>query len=202
MGIIVDIIIILIILASTYLGYKKGLVSLAVHLIAFLITLVVVAILYRPIGNIIIKNTNLDENIQTTIQEMVEKTVSTEKEEGIQNALIESAKQGILPEASKTLAENIIYGATMLILFIAVRIALIFVTALANLVAKLPILKQFNELGGIVYGLLRGLLVIYAILMIINLTSTLNPKGNIQAAIESSHLAKAMINYNVLQVFF
>lgn len=202
MGIIIDILIVLFILASIYLGYKKGLVSLAVHMVAFIITLVAVALLYRPIGNIVINNTNIDENLQTTIQEMVEKSITTENTDKVQNKLIESAKQGMLPEASKALATNIIYGTTMLILFIVVRIALIFVTALANLVAKLPILNQFNQLGGIVYGLLRGLIITYAVLMIINLAVSINPTGSLGTAIGDTHIAKSMINYNILQVFF
>ena len=58
--------------------------------------------------------------------------------------------------ASLTLSENIIYGGTILVLFIILRIILIFVNALANWIAELPLLKQINETGGAIYGVLRG----------------------------------------------
>ena len=36
-----------------------------------------------------------------------------------------------------------------------------FVTALADLIAKLPILKQFNKLGGTIYGIIEGLFIVF-----------------------------------------
>ena len=57
MGIVIDIIIILFILASAFFGYKKGLISLAINILAFIIAMVVTLLLYKPIGNIIINNT-------------------------------------------------------------------------------------------------------------------------------------------------
>lgn len=156
MGLIIDGIIILFILLSIFFGYKKGLISLGINLVAFIITIVAVMIFYRPIGNIIINTTTIDEKIQETIQGNVEEIARTEETNEITSGLIESAKQGVLPEASKSLARNIVYGATMIILFIIIRVALIFVTAIANLVAKLPVLNEINKVGGIVYGLLRG----------------------------------------------
>lgn len=201
MGLVIDLIIIIFILASIFLGYKKGLISLAVHLVAFIIAVVVVLILYKPVANVIINNTNIDENLSQTIQEMVEKNIASGEADEVTNTLIESAKQGMLPQASNTLAVNVIYGSTMLVLFIIVRVALIFVTALANLVAKLPILKQFNELGGAVYGLLRGLVIVYVVLMLINLSISIMPASTLSTAVDESILAKTMINYNIINVF-
>ena len=126
----------------------------------------------------------------------------SEETNEITSGLIESAKQGVLPEASKSLARNIVYGATMLILFIIIRVALIFVTAIANLVAKLPVLNEINKVGGIVYGLLRGFLVAYAVLMIINLIATINPTGAVEEILQTSYIAKAMTTYNILNIFF
>ena len=47
----------------------------------------------------------------------------------------------------KELTYNIIRAGVMLILYILIKIVLRFVTALADIIAKLPILKQCNELG-------------------------------------------------------
>lgn len=202
MGLIIDGIIILFILLSIFFGYKKGLISLGINLVAFIITIVAVMIFYRPIGNIIINTTTIDEKIQETIQGNVEEIARTEETNEITSGLIESAKQGVLPEASKSLARNIVYGATMIILFIIIRVALIFVTAIANLVAKLPVLNEINKVGGIVYGLLRGFLVAYAVLMIINLIATINPTGVVEEILQTSYIAKAMTTYNILNIFF
>lgn len=202
MGIVIDIIIILFILASVFLGYKKGLISLAINILAFIIAMVVTLLLYKPIGNIIINNTTVDEKLQQMIQTKIEEFMENDDSKDSSSKLIESAKNGLLPDTSRSLSINIIYGITLLVLFVIIKICLLLINSLANQVAKFPIIKQFNEIGGVLYGLLRGIIITYVILMIIQLVITLNPKGVLDNAMQESYLAKAMSSYNILNVFF
>lgn len=202
MGIMVDIAIVLFVLISTYLGYRKGLISLGIHLVAFIVALLITFVLYSPIGNLIINTTNFDENLQQTIQTNIEKFIENNEEKEETNILVESAKKGMLPQASRELAINIIYGITMIALYVIARIALMFINALADAVAKLPIIKQANNLGGALYGILRGVLLVYAILLIANLVITLKPESNTKSIIEESIIAKTMTEYNIYNVFF
>lgn len=199
MGIIIDIVIILFILASIYLGYKKGLISLGIQLLAFILSLIITLILYRPIGSMIINTTQLDEKLQEIIQVNAESLMSEESDNKITNELIESTKNGMLPEVSRSLAINIIYGITMLVLFIVSRICLIFIKSLSDLIAKLPIINQFNKLGGVLYGLLRGLLITYAIVMIMNLMITFNPKGSLNEIMNETYLTKMISQYSIFR---
>lgn len=203
MGIIIDIVIILFVLASVYLGYKKGLVSVAVSLIAFIAAILITLLLYRPIANLIIDNTDWDENLQKTIESKIEDaTTSNNEEKSITDDLVEGAKKEVLPETSKNIAINIIYGTTMIVLFIASRLLLMLINLMADAITSLPIIKQFNEAGGIAYGLLRGIIIAYAILMIINLIISLDPQGTLNDIVQSSILTKLLINYNLLNLFF
>ena len=201
MGIIIDVVIILFILASAFLGYKKGLIALGIQLLAFLIAIVATVILYRPIGTLIINNTKIDEKLQETIESNVENLIEQGNVNEMTNSLIQSAENGMLPETSRNLSINIIYGVTMLVLYIAIRICLVFVKALANIMSQLPILNQFNELGGIIYGLLRGVVITYILLMIVNLIITVNPTTKLNQMINQSYIAKTMNEYNVLNIF-
>ena len=88
----------------------------------------------------------------------------------------------------------------MLILYIVIKIALKFVTALANLVAKLPILNQFNKLGGIIYGAIRGLLIIYVVLLLISFFGQVNPQNKIHTEIQNSFITKEMYNKNIINL--
>lgn len=202
MGIIIDLVIVLFILASVFLGYRKGLISLGIHLCAFIIAIIITFLLYRPIAIVVINSTTIDEKLQETIQTNVKNFMTEDKDSTSTNSLIESAKKGMLPEASRTLAINIIYGITMILLFTIVRICLIFINSIANAIAKLPILKQFNKLGGIIYGLLRGFLIVYVFLMLMNLVIAVSPKSSINQMINDSYIAKTMATYNILNVFF
>ena len=202
MGIIIDVIIVLFILLSVFLGYRKGLVSLGIHLVAFIVALLIAFILYRPIGNLIINTTEIDESLQGVISEKLEEVVVGNNEETTTNSLIGDIQNGAVSETSKSLSMNIIYGVTVIVLFIILRIALVFISAIANWIAKLPILKQANKAGGIIYGLLRGVLIVYVLLLIINLVITLNPQSGLNEMINETYLTKAMMEYNILNVFF
>ena len=202
MGIIVDIILIALIALSIFLGYKKGLASLAIKLCAFVIAILITFILYRPIANLFINTTSIDESIENTIYNKVTEMIQKDETNELTSDLIESAKQGMLEQSARELAINIVYGGTIIILFIIVRIALILVSALANLVAKLPIIKQANEVGGAIYGLLRAIVIIYAILLIINFVGELNPKNIATQTINETTLTKAMYENNIFNIFF
>ena len=205
-GIIIDIIIVLLIAISTYLGYKKGLINLAIQLVAFIVAVIITLVLYKPIGNIIINSTDIDESLQQTIQSNAEKYLSKEKEENQKEtnyeiSIMQTAKDAVLPETSKTLAINLIYGATIIILYIISRICLLFIRFLADKLAELPIIKQFNELGGAIYGALRGLLIIAIMLFILNIIITINPDTTFNVIMDSTYIAKTMSMYNILNVF-
>lgn len=202
MGILVDIFVIALIALSIFLGYKKGLASLAIKLCALVIAILITLVLYRPIANLVINTTSIDESIEDSIYNKVTEMIQKDDSNELTSNLIESAKQGMLPEASRELAINIVYGATIIILFLIVRIALIFVSALTNLIAKLPIIKQFNEIGGAIYGLLRAIIIIYLILLIINFVGQLNAQNIATQAINQSTLTKTMYENNIFNIFF
>ena len=200
MSIIVDLIIVAIILLSTFLAYRKGLITLSIQLVAVVISILATLILYKPISNLIVNVTSIDETIQNAILEEAN-DIMTNGEEG-SNQVVESIQNNMLPETARTISINIIQGVVILILYVGIRIALRFVTALANLVSKLPILNQFNKLGGIIYGILRGLLIVYIALLLINLSGEIEPENQVYALVEDSYLGKMMNENNVLDILF
>lgn len=201
MGIVVDLIIIAIIALSAFLGYRKGFVTLAIKLFAFIIAIAITFVIYKPVANVVINVTGIDESIENAILEKANNIMTNEENE-TSNKMLEEAKTGILPQTAREIAVNIVTGGVVLILFIAVRIALKFVTALANIVAKLPIIKQFNEMGGLLYGVLRGILVIYIAMLLIGVAGQINPQNSIHQNINESYVGKMMYENNVLNIFF
>lgn len=198
---IVDIIIIAILALSIFLGYKKGLIELGIKAVALIIAIVGTLILYRPITNIIVNTTNLDENIQQVIMEKSGSIVGDQTTgNAIEDGIVSEIQNQMLPNAAHELSLNIIRAGVMLILYIVIKIALKFVTALANLIAKLPILNQFNKLGGIVYGAIRGLLIIYVALLIIQFVGEVNPGNKVNGEIDKSFIGKEMYKRNVIEL--
>ena len=151
---VVDLIIIAIVALSTFLAYQKGLVNLAIGLCAFVVSIVITVILYQPISNLVINVTSIDEMIEDTIYKKANDIMEKEeKEDDLTNSMIEMAKNEMLPQTARNMAVNIVTGAVIIVLFVGVKIALRFVSAFANAVAKLPIVDQVNKAGGLVYGI-------------------------------------------------
>lgn len=203
MGMVVDLIIIGIVLLSTFLAYRKGMVKLAIGLCAFVISIVVTFVLYQPISNLVINVTSIDEAIEDAIYEKANDMLKGDaKEDAITSQIVEDAKNQMLPETARTLAVNIVRGGVMVVLFVAIRIALIFVTVLADAIAKLPIINQINKTTGMIYGVIRGILVVYVVLLILAIPGKINPQNLLNTSVEQSILGKVMYENNVLNVFF
>lgn len=206
MGIAIDIILVLIVALSAFLGYKKGLVELGAKLFAGIIAIVITLIIYKPVGNIVIKNTSIDEKIENTILEkttnVIDENSKISDNKYIQDAsdnAVSQVKEEVLPEQARNIAVNVVYVATALILFIVSKIVLSIVISLANAVASLPILKQFNEIGGFLYGLVRGAIISLVLILVIGTIAKLNPNGSLGKNVESTYLLKEVYN-NVVKI--
>lgn len=206
MGIVIDIILVLIVALSAFLGYKKGLVELGAKLFAGIIAIVITLIIYKPVGNIVIKNTSIDEKIENTILEkttnVIDENSKISDNKYIQDSsdnAVSQVKEEVLPEQARNIAVNVVYGATALILFIVSKIVLSIVISLANAVASLPILKQFNEIGGFLYGLVRGAIISFVLILVIGTVAKLNPNGSLSKNVESTCLLKEVYD-NVVKI--
>ena len=112
---IVDIIIILIFVSSIVIAYVKGLSSVIYQLASWIITIILIFVLCRPITNVIIDNTTLDENISEKIQinlednfgeNLEEGTSISEEDSNISNSVIDLIN-GYISEANEKGTENI-----------------------------------------------------------------------------------------------
>jgi len=204
MSLIIDLIIVAIILLFTFLGYKRGLVKLAISLCTFFIAIIVAFALFKPISAVVINNTSIDETIENTITDKIlPDGVSPEDEIemdfNLPKMLLEESSNTV-KDIANSFSVTIIETACFLVIFVAVKIALKFVTIIANLIAKLPILKQFNKLGGTIYGIAEGLFIVFVIFAIISLTSPLID-ASILNNINESTLGSWFYNNNILVDF-
>lgn len=207
LGIIFDIFLVAIIALNVFICYRKGLVKLAVGLIAVIVAIIISVLLYKPVSNIIIENTEIDENIENTVIENF--STETDEQEDTDNGFmkymekyvndsINKTRNQIVLEASNVIATKVINICVFLGIFIIARIVLILLTFIADIIMSLPILKQFNKAGGIIYGLIKALLIIYVILAIIFFIIYVSGNTTLSNAISSSYITKFFYNNNLL----
>lgn len=188
MGIIIDIILIAIIVLSAFLGYKKGLVKLGAKLFAGIIAIIITIIMYKPVSGMIINNTTIDEKIENAIIQNTTNFIN--ENDKMQNGITEHVEKNVLPEQAENLSKNVVYVITALVLFIAVKIILSIIISLMDFVANLPILKQFNEIGGIIYGIVRGTLIVCVCVLLIGVYTKMKPESTLNNNIQNSYLTK------------
>ncbi len=204
MGIFIDLFIILILFICIVLGYKRGLVKVVLGLVAFIIAIAITIIFYKPLSSFIMNNTKIDDTIQSTIYDHIkDENIETSENEIINLAnkyIIQDAKNATLEIISESLTETIIEVSSFIFLFIILRIGLIFANKLFSIITSLPIINQFNKLGGLIYGIFQGILInyiIFALILIIVPLINIDSK-KIDNTINSSVLGSVLYNENII----
>ncbi len=188
MGIIIDIVLLVIVILSAFIGYKKGLVKLGARLIAGIIAIILTLIIYKPVANLVIEHTSIENKIEEAIIENTNSYLNNDDNKD--NVVINHVGNEMLPGEARKIAEGAVYVITALILFLAVKIILSIVISLMDFVANLPILKQFNEIGGAVYGVLRGIIIVVILILLMGVITKVNPENKLNEAIEDTYITK------------
>lgn len=214
-GILVDLVIISILISNSYWGYRRGLVAVLFKVLVFVVSLLVVFLLYKPVSNTIMENTQIDEWLSTAIRSNLEGTTLDDgnllepTESNFSIAVVEMINSFVTEALERAevdpvgyvslhVAQFMIRVGTMLLLFMISRFFLLFIRFAAELIGNLPFIKLFNKSGGLIYGIIKGFLTIYLILAIFSVISPLISSWGIISAIEDSTLGNKMYNDNFI----
>lgn len=196
---ILDGIILLVILGFTFIGYKLGLVKVAFGILSFIIALVISLLLYKPVSSLITNYTPLPQKIEEQVENRME---SNDKEATnfIEN-YYKNAKKASTQYVAKTISSSIISITSALVVFLLARIILLFIKFSTDLITKLPLIKQLNTVGGLLYGLIGGFIIVYFIFTIISLLSPIFDFSKLIKLINSSIIGNIMYNNNIIFMF-
>lgn len=216
MSIIVDLVILAIVVLCIAMGYKRGLAKCLINVLAFFIAIVVASVLFKPASAIVVSNTQVDENIQTSIVNVFEKEEEEKKEESdkenkeeknspILDYISEKAKDAteekkreIVNNTAKEISLKIIDVLCFIVIFLAARIVLIFLKVLADLITKLPLIKECDKIGGVIYGILQAAVIIFIGLALITFISTMTNEYTVLELINQSYVGSILNNNNIL----
>lgn len=215
MSIIIDAIVIGILILCIAIGYRKGLTGSLLKIISFVLALVIAFVLFKPVSTFIIDKTDWDENLEQGIRNTIlssdkqEELNSQEENKNMPEVMINyinktveeagnEAKEAVADATARQVAIMIINSGVWFALFLVSRIVLIFVRGLANIITNLPIIKQFDKIGGIIYGLVEAFIIIYGILAVLSFASPVVSGTGILEAVQKSFIGSVMYNNNLL----
>lgn len=217
-GLLVDLVIISIIISTSFWGYRRGLVSVMFKVLVFICSIVIMFLLYKPVSKAIIDKTQLDEKIASSIEASLLGTTLADgklleaEQTNISDGLVEVINSFVKDALKRSEANAVHYVSvqlsyfmirigSMLLLFFIGRTLLLFVRFAAELISTLPIIRTFNRSGGLVYGIIRGFLTAYLLLAIISVISPMISNIGLVEAIQDSHIGSSMYNHNFILNF-
>lgn len=200
MSLLIDVGILLIIFLSTFISYKRGFIKVAFGLLSFIIAIIISLLLYKPISNFIINYTPIPNQIETQIESRLSSGDEEETNNFVEN-YYKNIKNSSVSIIAYNMTNSIINISSALIVFLLTRIILIFLRFSTDLIANLPLIKQFNHIGGFIYGILAGFIFIYLVLTIISILAPIVNLNYIINLINSSIIGNIMYNNNIIFMF-
>lgn len=206
---VADLVVIVIFLLCIFLGYKKGLIKVAVRILSFVIALIIALVLYTPVSNYITENTeivpNLKEKIYLALYHGEEKETQSEENKDFVHSMekyIENYTDSVKATTSEAISEQlaiiVVRIGTWIGLFFVSKIILLLLRLVSDAIAEIPIIKQFNKAGGTIYGVLEGFVIVYAALAVLSMAAPMIGENGVTNAVQNSHLCKAMYENNII----
>ena len=192
MSIIVDLVILAIIVLCIILGYYRGLTGSLIKILSFVLSIVIAFVLFIPISNLVIENTQIDESLEQSIREMIignEQNEENNMPEAITDYIsqkveqaADDAKAAVVDSTSRDVAETIVKAGTWIVLFIIARILLVFLKFITSLIAN---------------GLIEGLIIVYLLLALVSFIAPMFD-NSIITEIKDSFVGSIFYNNNLL----
>lgn len=173
---ITDLIIAGIVLVSVIVGYQCGFIKTVLGLFSSLFSIILTYLLYP-----VLLKTPLYDSLSLWAL----------------NATQSLLKNSFLSEQASQVALNIIF---ILVLFFVIKFVIKILIGMIDIIAKIPVIKQINKLGGAAGGFLSGVLIVYFVLGVLFIAKdSLNePAKQAYQAIDQSVIGKNVYDNNFI----
>ena len=207
---IIDIVLILVIVLSAFIGYKKGFVKVIVKLGTFLIALVLAFLLQSSVAKFIGEDIGFKNTISTTVQNKLSdyaKSKEYDKKTDIKmlektideiNSAAEENKAEVIQKWANNIADFILKGLSFIIIFFTVAIVMGILSLILNTVIKLPVLDTLNGVLGLGAAVILMAVRIMILLTIIYFVSPLEIIQPVINYINTSCITKLLYENNII----
>ena len=213
---IADIVILVILLIFLIIGIVKGFLKQVLDLIGTIVALIIAISFCRALADVVIQNTAIKASIAPSIanflglpNELVDAETATAslQEANMPGFLIDAIVKYIseLNETtvdlsvivSEALAEYIIVFVAFIVIFIGVKLGALILKGVAALLKKVNVINVIDRIAGLAVGLLKGLLLVYILLYLINIMA-FDFMAVVQQQVNESVIANFLSKYNPL----
>ena len=211
----IDLLIVILMIISVYFGYKKGFLKTIMGVMSIVISIVIAISLYQPVEQYIRKTKvyeyvydNVVSNLETPEEETNQISEYGAGKLNLPRNFLKSmqkeangARENITGMIATFAAGAAIKIISMLLVFLVARLLLLGILALIGIIKKMPLIGWSDRMLGILFGFVRGILIIYLLLAVITVSTGVKPDNFAALAVKQSEFAKIMYNNNVFLDF-
>jgi len=207
----IDLIIILIILIFMLIGSLRGFISTVIGLVEYVLSIFLAYKLSPIFAKFMIEKWAVDEKISSAIYSFIPKMAERVLENSDEYKDVMTMSGQDIESISETLAntelpfidtivDKIIQIFAIIILFIVFKFIFRLASFILNRIAKLPVLKEFNKIGGMVVGFIEGVVVSLLIIVITSLLPNENLQNDLANSFLGNKVSQVIINKAVSSV--
>lgn len=201
---IADICVIAVVAFFVYRGYRSGLMKSFIKLLSYVLSIIISFFLYPHISGFLMK-TPVYEKLSALIGEKYISQGAADIANGERLGFfakyisqgIENAAAGI----ADSIAVLLINILAFIIILLLSRLLIHIIGSIFNVFTKLPVIKQFNRLGGAVFGGIIGVVVLYIVSAVICLAAPLDSQSKLVKQLDASVFAAEIYENNIILDF-
>ncbi len=215
-----DLIVVAVIIGFAIWGMKTGFILSVYRLASYFISILLAIKLY-PIVSKVLRETALYTNVDNAIyKSLMHQQESHEVKKVAAKTVVDSLNlpgflkdsvlgkvtnstelmdvSWIVHKISHELAGVVMDIISLILLYILVRVILIFARFILKGISKLPVFKQIDKVGGLILGGVEGLLTVYIIFAILTLFRTSDQLKGFFDAVSTSAVANFFYQHNFI----
>lgn len=213
---ILDIVLVLILLISAYMGYKRGFIRTLASFIGKFIAMTLAYFYYKPFQKLLTELTGMDGYVLEKVKRSLVALGGHAAESSVAGSDIDALGKMPLPDVLKdkmadylkqsanslgnsvaqTISDFVMSLLAFFLLFLLIAIAISILVRVLNLVAKLPVLNAFNRVGGVLFSLITTYIILTILFLLVTSFVSMDANSKLSAMIAGSKLAKHFIAYN------
>ena len=215
---VLDIGIVALVLICAAVGYRRGLVMTLYRFVSFFIAFVISRQLYPYVAQQL-RGTSLFPALQERVSNMLglETITNTARSaDFIDSLALPQVLQGILHTnytpamrsflnvatiedyVSAFFANVIINGIAIITVFVLIMVLLYVVGGMLDIVSRLPVIRVFNRVGGLVFGLLTGAILAWVVVIIMIFVLAANP--TVYSLVDGSWVVHRLLEVTLRQL--
>jgi len=194
-----DLVVLIVILAGSWIGYKKGILRMVFDIGSYIISWFVAVWGYKYISVAILSSPPLKEAIYNFVRQkvVIKEDILPSVPEFFKGAILE-ANQAInktLQDAAAVVLANFI---AMILIFIVTKIVITLIKTALGLMRKVPVIGQIDGFLGFAAGAAVSLIIIYVAFSILYFFPNAEVFKSAQKVIKTSMFAEFLYENNII----